>query len=200
MKNKHYFIDRDGSTPLDHDQIIGIRLNHLTTMGELDEVEDLNIQQGLEWLARQKSGEYLSKEFLCKLHVKLFGDVWKWAGKFRTAEVNISKYRSYDVGPQLVNFFEDAKLWIDSGKMSWDEIAAEMHHRLVSIHPFPNGNGRTTRIYTEYVLRRNGRPVPSWKASLAGDPSLRRNTYIKALRSADKGNFQELIDFLSEKI
>ena len=75
MKNKHYFIDRDGSTPLDHDQIIGIRLKHLTTMGELDEVEDLNIQNGLEWLARQNSGEYLSKEFLCKLHVKLFGDV-----------------------------------------------------------------------------------------------------------------------------
>ena len=126
--------------------------------------------------------------------------MWKWAGKFRTSEVNISKYRSYDVGPQLVNFFEDAKLWISSGKMSWDEIAAEMHHRLVSIHPFPNGNGRTTRIFTEYVLKRNGQSVPSWKASLSGDPSLRRNTYIKALRSADKGNFQELIEFLSEKI
>jgi Fic family protein len=79
-------------------------------------------------------------------------------------------------------------------------ISAEMHHRLVSIHPFPNGNGRTTRIFTEYVLRRHGRPVPSWKASLAGDPALRRNTYIKALRRADNGDFQELIEFLNEKI
>ena len=116
----HNIIDRDGSTPLDHDQILGIRFSHLTTMGELDELEDLNIQKGLEWLNRQKDPNYLSTEFICKLHEKLFGDVWKWAGKFRTAEVNISKYRSYDVAPQLKNFFEDAKLWIQNGKMSWD--------------------------------------------------------------------------------
>lgn len=192
-------IDRDGSTPLDHDQIIGIRFSHLTTMGELDELEDLNIQKGLEWLNRQKDPHYLSTEFICKLHEKLFGDVWKWAGKFRTAEVNISKYRSYDVAPQLKNFFEDAKLWIQNGKMSWDEISAEMHHRLVTIHPFPNGNGRTTRIYTEYVQKRNNQPVTSWMASLGKTPQLRRDLYIKALRSADKGDFDLLIKFMKEK-
>jgi Fic-DOC domain mobile mystery protein B len=199
MKNHHNFIDRDGATPLDHDQIIGIKLQHLTTMGELDEVEDLNIQKGLEWLNRQKVPDYLSKEFLCKLHEKLFSDVWKWAGKFRTTEVNISRIRSYDVGPQLLNFFEDAKLWIENGKMNWEEIAAEMHHRLVSIHPFPNGNGRTTRIYTEYVLKRNNQPVPSWKASLSSDPAVRRKIYIKALQSADNGNLELLIEFMKEK-
>lgn len=195
----HNIIDRDGSTPLDHDQIIGIRFSHLTTMGELDELEDLNIQKGLEWLNRQKDPNYLSTEFICKLHEKLFGDVWKWAGKFRTAEVNISKYRSYDVGPQLKNFFEDAKLWIHHGKMSWDEISAEMHHRLVTIHPFPNGNGRTTRIYTEYVQKRNNQPVTSWMASLRKSPDMRRDRYIKALRCADKGDFELLIEFMKEK-
>ncbi len=195
----HNFIDRDGSTPLDHDQIIGIRFAHLTTMGELDELEDLNIQKGLEWLNRQKAENYLSMEFLCRLHEKLFGDVWKWAGKFRTVEVNISKHRPYDVGPQLKNFFEDVKLWIEGGKMSWDEISAEMHHRLVSIHPFPNGNGRTTRIYTEYVQKRNHQRVTSWKASLALDPQERRKIYIKALQQADKGNFEPLIEFMKEK-
>lgn len=196
--NTHNFIDRDGSTPLDHDQIKGIRFEHLTTMGELDELEDLNIQKGLEWLNRQKSEDYLSMEFLCKLHEKLFGDVWKWAGKFRTAEVNISKYRTYDVGPQLKNFFEDLKLWMTSEKMSWEEISAELHHRLVSIHPFPNGNGRTTRIFTEYFQRRNKLPVTNWKASLAHDPAERRKTYIKALQKADKGDFRALIEFMRE--
>ncbi len=195
----HNIIDRDGSTPLDHDQILGIRFSHLTTMGELDELEDLNIQKGLEWLNRQKDPNYLSTEFICKLHEKLFGDVWKWAGKFRTAEVNISKHRSYDVGPQLKDFFEDAKLWIQLGKMSWDEISAEMHHRLVTIHPFPNGNGRTTRIFTEFVQKRNNQPVTSWMASLGKNPQLRRDHYIKALRSADKGNFDLLIEFMREK-
>ncbi len=199
MKNNHNFVDREGATPLDHDQITGIRLSHLTTMGELDEVEDLNIQKGMEWLSRQKTADYLSKEFLCKLHEKLFSDVWKWAGKFRTTEVNLSKTRSYNVAPELLNFFEDAKLWISHGKMSWDEIAAEMHHRLVSIHPFPNGNGRTTRIYTEYVLKRNDQPLPSWKASLAGNQAERRKTYIESLKAADNGDYHLLIEFLKEK-
>ena len=199
MKNTHNFIDRDGSTPLDHDQVIGLRFTHLTTMGELDELEDINIQKGLEWLNHQKSDDYLSMHFLCKLHEKLFGDVWKWAGKFRVVEVNISKYRSHDVGPQLKSFFEDLKLWIFSDKMSWDEISAEMHHRLVTIHPFPNGNGRTTRIYTEYVQKRNLQAVTSWKASLVDDPKERRRLYIEALRKADEGYFNLLIDFMSEK-
>lgn len=195
----HIFKDRDGSTPLDPDQIKGIRLVHLTNMGELDEVEDINIQEGLEWLNHQSTKDFLNKEFFCKLHGKLFGDVWKWAGKFRTVEVNISKYSKHDIGPQLINLFEDVKLWIESGKMTWDEISAEMHHRLVSIHPFPNGNGRTTRIYTEYVQKRFQRPVTSWKASLSHDPTLRRKTYIKALQKADKGDFRDLIEFMSEK-
>ncbi len=195
----HNFIDRDGSTPLDHDQIKGIRFSHLTTMGELDEIEDENIQKGLEWLNRQKTPDYLSTEFLCQLHEKLFGEVWKWGGKFRTVEVNISKYRPYDVAPQLKNFFEDVKLWISGGKMSWDEISAEMHHRLVTIHPFPNGNGRTTRIYTEYVQKRNNQPVTSWKASLKRHPKERRALYIKALRNADKGDFGPLIEYMREK-
>ncbi len=195
----HVIVDRDGSTPLDHDQLIGIRFSHLTTMGELDELEDLNIQKGIEWLNRQKTGDYLSIEFLTKLHQNLFGDVWKWAGKFRTAEVNISKYRPYDIAPQLKNLFEDSKLWIEGGKMSWDEISAELHHRLVTIHPFPNGNGRTTRIYTEYVQKRNNQKISSWKASVSHDPKERRNSYIMALRQADKGNFDLLIEFMSEK-
>jgi Fic-DOC domain mobile mystery protein B len=192
-------ITRDGSTPLDPDQIKGIRFSHLTNMGELDELEDLNIQKGLEWLQHQKNGDYLRTEFLCRLHEKLFGDVWKWAGKFRTVEVNISKYRAYDIGPQLLNFFEDLKLWLKSANMTSEEISAEMHHRLVCIHPFPNGNGRTTRIYTEYFQRRQNWPVTNWKASLSTTPQERRKSYIKALQLADKGDFRMLIEFMSEK-
>jgi Fic family protein len=83
--------------------------------------------------------------------------------------------------------------------MSWDEISAEMHHRLVCIHPFPNGNGRTTRIYTEYVQKRNQQKVTNWKGSLAHDPKERRKIYIKALQQADKGNFEPLIEYMKEK-
>lgn len=196
----HYnFIDRDGSTPLDEDQTQGLKFSHITLMSELDELEDTNIQKGLEWLYAQKNPHYLHTDFLCKLHEKLFGDVWKWAGKFRKSEVNLSKIRPYDISPQLKNLFEDAGLWISAGKMTWDEISAELHHRLVSIHPFPNGNGRTTRIFTEYVQLMNGRAVTSWKNSLKDTPTERRKCYIDALKKADNSDFNDLIEFMKEK-
>ena len=195
----HLLNDRDGSTPIDPEQLEGLKFSHVTTMGELDELEDVNIQDGLDWLSRQKDKNCLNNEFLCKLHVKLFGNVWKWVGKFRKLDVNISKTRSYDVAPQLKNLFEDAKLWVQSEKMDWNEIMAELHHRLVQIHPFPNGNGRTSRIFIEYFERIHDRPVTSWMISLKDFPQKRRDLYIKALRKADAGDYGELIEFMKEK-
>lgn len=196
----HKFVDRDGSTPLDPNQVKGLKFTHLTTMRELDELEDINIQNGIDWLHAQTSKDCLSLEFLCKLHQKLFGDVWKWAGKIRTIDVNITKIRYFDVAPQLKNLFEDAKLWIDRGKVSWDIISAELHHRLIYIHPFPNGNGRTTRLFTEHIQRINQQPVTSWKLSMSDRPKERRAEYIEALKKADGGEYGPLIEFMREKI
>jgi Fic-DOC domain mobile mystery protein B len=197
--SSHNFIDRDGATPIDEEQKMGLKFKHVTTMGELDELEDLNIQKGIEWLNGNKNEDYLSIHFLQKLHEKLFSNVWTWAGKFRKVEVNLSRTRSHNISIQLTNLFEDVKVWIKHGAMNWDEISAELHHRLVSIHPFPNGNGRSTRIFTEYVQRRNNQPVTSWKGSLKEKPKERRHEYINALKEADKGNYAPLISFMSEK-
>lgn len=196
---QYNFVNREGSTPLDENQTEGLKFSHITTMSELDEVEDINIQKGLEWLNAQRTADYLTTEFLCKLHEKLFGDVWSWAGKFRRSDINLSKISTYDIGPQLKNLFEDASVWIKNEKMSWDEISAELHHRLIWIHPFPNGNGRTTRIFTEFVQRRNGQEVTSWMESLKDDPANRRKCYISALKKADNGDFEALIEFMKEK-
>ena len=76
---QYNFVNREGSTPLDENQTEGLKFSHITTMSELDEVEDINIQKGLEWLNAQRTADYLTTEFLCKLHEKLFGDVWSWA-------------------------------------------------------------------------------------------------------------------------
>ena len=199
MKN-HNFRNRDGSTPLDEDQFEGIKFPHIITMGELDEVEDKNIQDGLDWLNRQKkTDDYLSIQFLNKLHKKLFGDVWKCAGSFRKSLINLSKVDQFNIGPELKNLFEDVKVWIENGKMGWDEISAEFHHRLVSIHPYPNGNGRISRIMTEYLQGKYGLPITSWKTSLRDSPKERREQYIKALQEADSGDYTKLIDFMKEK-
>ena len=110
--NNYNFRDRDGSTPLDNEQLEGIKFPHITTMGELDEMEDRNIQDGLDWLNRQNTEDYLSIHFLDKLHKKLFGDVWKWAGFHRTRDVNLSRIDRFNIGPELKKLFEDVKTWI----------------------------------------------------------------------------------------
>ncbi|OFZ13741.1 MAG: hypothetical protein A2X86_21460 [Bdellovibrionales bacterium GWA2_49_15] len=197
--SNHVFQDRNGNTPLDPEQIKGLKFSHFTTMADLDEAEDINIQEGLAWLERQRDGDFLTLQFLNKLHKKLFGDVWSWAGSFRKINVNLSKVEWFDVGPGLINFFEDAKLWVANKKMDGDEMSAEFHHRLVSIHPYPNGNGRTSRIMTEYMQKRCGLKITSWMASLKNSPKERRERYIKALKEADRADYRALIQFMREK-
>jgi len=193
------FRQSEGSTPLDPEQLKGIKFHHVTNMGELDELEDENIQRGLDWLGRNKTENYLCTAFLNELHKKLFGDVWRWAGQFRTVEVNLSKTRFHDIGPKLKMLFEDLQMQIKSKSMPWDEILAEFHHRLVAIHPYPNGNGRVSRIMTEYLAKRNAQKITSWMASLKNNPEERRKRYIEAIRLADKGSYSALIEFMGEK-
>jgi len=198
--NNYNFRNRDGSTPLDKEQLEGIKFSHVTLMRELDELEDENIQRGLDWLRRNKSENYLSIEFLNELHKKLFGDVWKWAGVFRKKEVNLSNTRPHDIGPKLKNLFADVKIQITMKSMPWEEIVTEFHHKLVSIHPYPNGNGRVSRIMTEYLEKRNTQKVTSWMVSLKADPQERRKKYIESIRLADKGDYTLLKKFIEEKI
>jgi Fic-DOC domain mobile mystery protein B len=191
--------DRDGSTPTDPEQLSGIKFSHVTTMGELDELEDLNIQDGMAWLNRQKNIEYLSIKFLDLLHKKLFGNVWNWAGTHRKKMMNLSNIDSFQIKVELKNLFEDLKVWIEFESISNEQIAAEFHHRLISIHPYPNGNGRISRIMTEYLQKRNNWPVTGWKPSLKDDPRERRKLYISALRLADKGDYSSLVKFMKTK-
>lgn len=196
----HTIRNRDGSTPVDAEQLKGIKFPHVKTQGEIDELEDLNIQKGIDWLHRQKGKEYLTSAFLCKLHKKLFGDVWKWAGTYRKVDVNLSKITPFQIPMDLEEFFRDMQAWMDTGNknIKWDEFFAEFHHRLVSIHPFPNGNGRTTRLMTEHLQRMNRKKICSWKASLKNQPDKRRNDYIIALKKADNHDFQLLVEFMKE--
>ncbi len=55
---QYNFVNREGSTPLDENQTEGLKFSHITTMSELDEVEDINIQKGLEWLNAQKTIDF----------------------------------------------------------------------------------------------------------------------------------------------
>lgn len=186
----------DGATPLDPDELGGLKFRHITTRGELDELEQVNIESGLRWLTRQR-GDVLTDNFALTLHKRLFGDVWDWAGSFRRTGKNIG-IAPIQIGVELRSLMDDARYWADHGTYRPTEAAVRLHHRLAFIHPFPNGNGRHARIMADTVLVRIYEAPPiDW----AGGRDLqkmnaRRTAYIAALKAGDRGDFAPLMTFV----
>jgi Fic-DOC domain mobile mystery protein B len=187
----------EGATPLDPDEMEGLKFKHITTRGELDELEQVNIESGLIWLSRQRQ-DVLTDDFAVNLHKRLFGEVWSWAGTLRRTEKNIG-IDPLQIGVQLRMLMDDARYWADNKTFDPIEAAIRLHHRMVFIHPFPNGNGRHARIIADTILTRvYGAPPIDW----AGGHDLqrmndRRKNYIAALRAADKGDMAPLFAFVS---
>lgn len=190
----------DGATPLEPEEMEGLLHKHVTTRGERDELEQYNIQDGLQWLKRQKNADPLSEVFVRELHKKLFGQVWKWAGTFRQTEKNIG-IDPLQIAVQLRLLLDNAKYWVEQGTYPPQELAARFHHRLVYIHPFPNGNGRHARILADTILNVVLKEKPiDWAGGLdLQKMSDRRSEYIAALRAADAGDFEPLLSFVSSR-
>jgi len=187
----------EGATPLDPDELGGLRFKHISTRGELDQLEQANITEGLQWLDKQKRPDVLNEGFVCDLHTRLFGDVWKWAGNFRRTEKNIG-IDPVQISIQLRQLLDDASFWIKNDTYQPKELAARFHHRLVYIHPFPNGNGRHARIMADVVLTKlMSEPEIDWAGGYRlEDMNERRTQYIAALREADRHDFAALLEFV----
>lgn len=182
-----------GATPLDADELACLIPSHITTQGELNEWEQLNIEHGETWAQRQRK-EILNEEFVRELHRHMFDETWNWAGKFRTSNKNIG-VEWPQVGVRLHDLLEDVRYQIDNAVYSPDEIAVRFHHRLVAIHPFPNGNGRHARMMADLLIRKLGQPRFSWGKANLTDPSDMRKRYIAALQAADNGDIGQLLAF-----
>ena len=186
----------DGATPLDPDEMEGLKFKHVSTRGELDQLEQAGFTEGMKWLNKQKTPDVLSEAFVRELHKRLFGDVWKWAGSFRKTEKNIG-VDPLQIAIQLRQLLDDAKYWVEHDTFPAKELAARFHHKLVYIHPFPNGNGRHARLMSDAILTKLlNEPAIDW----AGGYTLesmndRRNEYIAALRAADGHDFSALLKF-----
>jgi Fic-DOC domain mobile mystery protein B len=188
-----------GASPLDPNELGGLKHRHITTQGELDQLEQANIEAGLRWLGRQRS-QVLSDRFALTLHKRLFGEVWDWAGTFRKTGKNIG-IDPVDIPVELRTLIGDAKYWAENSTYPPTEAAVRLHHRLVKIHPFPNGNGRHARIMADTVLDRVYGVAPiDW----AGGYELqkmneRRAAYIAALKAADHDDIGPLMRFVGRR-
>ena len=182
-----------GATPLDADELANLIPGHITTQGELNEWEQLNIAQGEKWAHRQRK-EILDEIFVRRLHRQMFGETWRWAGSFRKSDKNIG-VDWLRIGVELKQLLDDARYQIEHSGFPADELAIRFHHRLVAIHPFPTGNGRHARLMADLLVMRLGRPRFTWGSASLVDPNETRQRYIKALQAADARDIAPLLAF-----
>ena len=183
----------ENATPLTPEEKHELIPAHIAYRSELNEAEQENITRGQDWaLARRRN--LLTEKFIKNLHGQMLGDVWRWAGKFRTSERNLG-IAHYEIRAALSQLLADARTWIEHKSYPPDEIAVRFHHRLVQIHAFPNGNGRHSRLMADLLVMSFGRERFSWGSANLQDAGAVRQRYIAALRAADNYDIGSLLAF-----
>jgi Fic-DOC domain mobile mystery protein B len=186
----------DGNTPISADEIDAL-IPNLSSRLELNEWERENIIRAERWCFSPrvlKKFNPLSETDLRQLHRRMFGATWKWAGTYRCTEKTIGVPVAR-IANDLAALPGDVNYWIKETAFPSDEIAIRFHHRLVSIHPFPNGNGRHSRLLADLLIVKLGGSRFKWgRADLQATSEIRKR-YIAALRCADAGNIKPLLEF-----
>lgn len=187
----------DGQTLLDDEEREGILIPTITTRGELDELEQYNIEQAMLWSVsrRFKQDLVFTEKFIQTVHRQMYGLVWDWAGQFRKTNKNIGVDK-WQIAAALKYLLDDASFWYAHKTYLPDEAAVRFKHRLVSIHCFPNGNGRHSRLLADIIISKlYQQPVFSWGAALLTRKGEARSAYLAALKVADAGDIQPLLQF-----
>lgn len=184
----------DAATPLTEEEKRELIPAHIAARAELNGAEQENIARGQQWAFSRRKPDLLSEKFIRDLHQHMLGDVWRWAGKFRTSERNLG-IDHWKIPMELRTLLDDAKVWIEKKVYSPDEIAVCFHHRLVHIHPFPNGNGRHARLMADLLVTRLGGKRFTWGSGSLVPPGELRKAYIAALKAADNHDVGPLLAF-----
>lgn len=198
MVSQFLFKNRDGTTELPEDFKKDLIPKNVFTSANLDELEEENIIEGLVWLEDFK-GNHRDWMFWLDLHKKLFCNVWKWAGKFRPHVLENEEFNHPAYIAQNIKKLEgDLNFWLDKNSFkNHQETMARFHEQLLTIHPFTNGNGRTSRILTEYICKRENIALPSWGKSLRSNTKKHRQAYISAvIKARQDRDYSGLIKFM----
>lgn len=194
MSDPLFDADDDANTPITPEEREGLIPTYITTRRELNEAEQININNGDRWAFARKGREVLDEVFLQRLHKEMLGKVWRWAGRYRTTDRNIGVDR-WQIEPELRGLLNDVRFWIEHQTYSPDEITVRFHHRLVSIHPFPNGNGRHARLAADLLALKLGIPRFTWGSANLVEEAETRRRYVAALRAADVHDIEPLLAF-----
>ncbi len=187
----------NGQTPLDEDEKEGLLISTIATRVELDEFEQQNIEEAIQWILTRsmKAKTIFTEQFVRNLHKRMYGNVWAWAGDFRKTDKNLG-IDKWQIPTALKALLDDAFYWVEHNTFSPDEIAIHFKHRIVSIHCFPNGNGRHSRLMADVIVDKIYKlPVFSWGANNLVEQSNTRTNYLKAVKEADKSKYESLLLF-----
>ena len=193
MSDTLFDAEDDAATPLTPDERAQLIPTYITTRAQLNEAEQANIADADLWAFRRKR-DVLDEAFLLNLHKRMLNGVWKWAGSFRQTERNIG-IQAYRIGVELRQLLDDVRYWVEHQTFSPDEIAVRFHHRLVFIHPFPDGNGRHARLAADLLAVQLGQKRFSWGSANLVTADETRATYVAALKAADAHDIGPLLAF-----
>lgn len=182
------------ATPLTPEEREGLKQTWITTRADLNEAEQANLDDAVAWTAKLGDRDLLTEDFVFELHKRMFGEVWTWAGTSRRTNKNIG-VDATEIHIRLGGLLRDARHWVEERVYPPDEIAIRLHHGLVAIHPFPNGNGRHTRLMADLLVVRMGGEPFTWGGGTLQEIGELRDRYIQAVRKADHHEFGPLIDF-----
>lgn len=193
-----HFQYASGATPIDPDEALGLIPAHITTQADLNAWEEANIVEGAEWIKRQRVVQNLGEGLVRELHRRMFNETWRWAGTFRQSAKSIGVDWS-QIAVALRNLLDNTAYQIEHQTMSNDEIIVRFHHQLVLIHAFPNGNGRHARLMADALIMNLGGERFSWGGNISiAILGITRQNYLSALRAADNGNLEPLMQFSRE--
>jgi Fic-DOC domain mobile mystery protein B len=187
----------NGQTPLSEEELDGLLIPSITTREELDEFEQLNIEKAIQWTLGKKINDekLFTEKFIKDLHKRMYGDVWQWAGSFRNSEKNLG-IKSYLIPLHLKQLLDNVIFWHQNKIYPPIELAIRFKHQLVSIHCFPNGNGRHSRLMADLILEKlYMQPFLSWGSSSLVKADEKRKDYIRAIKIADKHDLYPLMAF-----
>lgn len=165
---------------------------------DLNRVEAENILKAQKkYLKSSHPKNWFQPEELKTIHQAMFKDVWNWAGIYRKSITSIG------VKPGLIPTrlgelcFEVNSWWENPPQLTFTEMAARIHHQLVSIHPFENGNGRFSRLVADRFLLSWKCPYPLWPQHL-NQEGVKRKDFIHSLKLADKGDYSSLVALMKQ--
>jgi fido (protein-threonine AMPylation protein) len=193
-----FFKTREGQAPIDESIRKELKPSHIQDMSELYELESENIALGIAW-TKSTNKDHLDYLTWLELHKHILCDIWKFAGTIRKVELqNPDFHKPYDILPSLKELENDLKTWIEFNHPP-KEMMSRFHERLLTIHPFRDGNGRWSRVLTEFICDKQKFEIPTWGSKTIADEIARRDKYIVAVKAArHKDNNQELIEIMWE--